>query len=164
MLRKEEALNASSGLYFFLPTGLKELTGGASHHTYKTTPLQVLHGADKKLLPFISFFFFPSCLLLPQPCEQSSESQRKAEEAKKLGAMSRAWGLTAGAEHHTDPVPELGFLQIWGEIRMSRIPPLPRMSCSGFLPLCRGPCAMMVIHPSLAAPDFTVCCWCSSIP
>lgn len=44
----------------------------------------------------------------------------------------------AGAEHCIDPVLELEFLQIWGELRMSRIPSLPRVSRSGFRPLCHG--------------------------
>lgn len=61
-------------IFFFLPTELKELPGGASHYISETTPLQALHGANKKPLPFILLFFFPSCLALPQPCERSSES------------------------------------------------------------------------------------------
>lgn len=139
MLRKEESSNASSGLFFFLPIELKELPGGASHHITKTSPLQVLHGAGKKLLPFISLFLFPSSLLLPQPCERSGESQRKAEKrGKNLVPGAGSWGLTAGAEHRIDPVLELEFLQIWGKLRMSRIPSLPRMSHRGFRPLCCG--------------------------
>lgn len=44
----------------------------------------------------------------------------------------------AGAEHCIDTVLELKFLEIWGELRMSLIPSLPRVSRSGFQPLCRG--------------------------
>ena len=59
---------------FFLPTELKELPGGAAITSPKRPSLQVLHGANKKPLPFILLFFFPSCLPLPQGCERSSES------------------------------------------------------------------------------------------
>lgn len=38
LLHKEEALSASSGSVCFLPTELKELPGGASHHISKTPP------------------------------------------------------------------------------------------------------------------------------
>lgn len=82
MRRKEEVLNALSGLFIFslFPTELKALAGGTSDHIAKPTPLQVFHGADKRLLGFVALFFFPSPLLLPQPCERSSGSQRKAEK------------------------------------------------------------------------------------